>query len=202
MTYLVAYLAIGAVTLGVVLVTHRLARPTQSDLVQAMLESVDPARATLRHKLMHKVIAPALAGVLILVAWPVAVFMKVREMVAGRPVESAEEPEPAVFCVTRDHLLQEMTVEEIEMAEAVSDPLGAVPPLPFGHLNAAWSGFKSGLVQGDTIWRFAAQWDGEWGTPETREGYVIARGDGFGPYFLAVRRIMERPEAGETGATE
>ena len=77
-----------------------------------------------------------------------------------------------------------MTVEEIEIAEAVSDPLGAVPPLPFGHLNAAWSRFKSGLVQGDTIWRFAAQWDGEWGTPEIREGYVIARGDGFGPYFL------------------
>ena len=202
MIYVLAYLAVGAVTLGVVLVAHRLTRPPQSDLVQAVLESLDPARSTLRHKLMYKVVAPALAGVLILVAWPGAVFIKVREMLAGRADESGNKPAPVVFCVSREDLVCEMTVDEIEAAEAVSDPLGAVPPLPFGHLNAAWSRFRSGLAQSDTIWRFASVWEGDWGRPEIREGYVIARGDDLGPYLLTARRVVERAGAGELEVTE
>ena len=199
MTYFIAYLALGAVVLGIALISHRRANPPQSDFVREMMEAVDPERATLRYRLLHRLVVPALAGVLMLVAWPVAVFIKVREIVAGRPEEPEAAPEPAVFGVSRDDLLCEMTLEEVESAETISDPLGAVPSLPFGHLNAAWSRFRSGLAQGDTIWRFAALRDGEWGTRELREGYVMSRGDGLGPYFLTGRRLVERPEAREQG---
>lgn len=50
MTWLIAYLALGAVVLGIVLISHRRANPPQSDFVREMLEAVDPARATLRYK--------------------------------------------------------------------------------------------------------------------------------------------------------
>lgn len=146
MTYLVAYLALGAVTLAITLISDRRANPPQSDFVREMLEAVDPERATLRYKLMHRLVVPALAGILMLVAWPVAVFIKVREL--ANPKTAETEPEPEAFCVTREHLLRQTSVEEIEAIEAiemVSDPLGAVPPFPFGHLNGPWSRFKSGL---------------------------------------------------------
>jgi hypothetical protein len=195
-TWLIAYLVLGAVVLGIALVSHRLANPPQSDFVREMMEAVEPTRATLRYKLLHRLVVPALAGALMLVAWPAAVFIKVREMVAGKPAEA--EPEAAVFCVTHEHLLQETTVEEIETAEIVRDPLGAAPPLPFGHLNAAWSRFKCRLAPGDAVWRFSARWDEGWGRPEIREGYVVVRADGVGAHFETARRIVDSPASGSS----
>lgn len=196
MTWLIVYLALGAAVLGVALVSHRLANPPQSDFVREMLEAVDPARATLRYKLLHRLVVPALAGTLMLVAWPAAVFIKVREMAAGRPAET--EPEPAAFRVTREHLLRETTVEEIEKEEIVSDPLGAVPPLPFGHLNAMWSRFKSRLAPGDAVWRFSAHWKEGWGAPQVREGYVIVRSNDVGAHFETARRIVDSQASGSS----
>jgi hypothetical protein len=88
MTYLVAYLALGAVTLAITLISDRRANPPQSDFVREMLEAVDPERATLRYKLMHRLVVPALAGILMLVAWPVAVFIKVRELANPKTAET------------------------------------------------------------------------------------------------------------------
>lgn len=189
MTYLIAYLALGAVVLAIALISDRRANPPQSDFVREMLAAVDPERATLRYKLIHRLVVPALAGILMLVAWPVAVFMKVRELAVPRPVEAT--PEPAEFHVTREHLLREMSIEEIEKSEMVSDPLGAAPPLPFGHLNGPWSHFKSGLAPDNTVWYFSAPWDDGWGSPEVREGYVIVRTDGVGSHFMTARRIVD-----------
>jgi len=196
MTYLVAYLALGAIALVVALISHRRANPPQSDFTREMLEAIDPERATLRYKLMHRLVVPAFASILMLVAWPVAVFIKVRELAAPKPAEA--EPEPAEFCVTREHLLREMSIEEIEENEMVSDPLGAVPPLPFGHLNGPWSRFKSGLAADDTVWHFSATWDEGWGRSEVREGYVIVRTDGVGPYFVTAIRILDSAETLES----
>ncbi len=195
MTYLVAYLALGAIALAVALISHRWAHPPQSDFTREMFEAIDPERATLRYKLVHRLVVPALAGLLMLVGWPVAVFIKVRELVAPRPAE--EEPEPAEFCVAREHLLREMSVEEIEATEMVNDPLGAVPPLPFGHLNAPWSRFKAGLAADDRIWHFLAPWEEGWGRAEVREGYVVVRTDSVGPHFVTAIRIADDEEASE-----
>jgi hypothetical protein len=195
MTYLVAYLALGAVVLAVALISDRRANPPRSDFAREMLEAIDPERATLRYKLMDRLVVPALAGILMLVGWPVAVFIKVRELSAPKPTEA--EPEPTGFCVTREHLLREMSIEEIEATEMVSDPLGAIPPLPFGHLNDPWSRFKSGLAADDTVWHFSAPWNEGWGRAELREGYVIVRTDGVGPHFVTAIRILDSAETSE-----
>ena len=117
-------------------------------------------------------------------------------MAAGRPAEA--EPEPAAFRVTREHLLRETTVEEIEKEEIVSDPLGAVPPLPFGHLNAAWLRFKSRLAPGDVVWRLSAHGKEGWGAPQVREGYAIVRTDSVGAHFETARRIVDSPASGSS----
>ena len=55
------------------------------------------------------------------------------------------------------------------------DPLGAVPDLPFGHLNAAWEKLKAGMRPGDTVAVFVAHWE-EDGVMWERRGYAVIRG--------------------------
>lgn len=53
------------------------------------------------------------------------------------------------------HLLERLSVQQIELREQVDDPLHAVPPLPFGHLKAPW---------------FLP-----WGARDQRRGYALVR---------------------------
>ena len=75
----------------------------------------------------------------------------------------------------RSHLQERLTVPQIEAREVVTDPLGAFPNLPFGHLNAAWKSFINTAGVGDEIWSFTAPWQTTWGRKEVRAGYVIVR---------------------------
>lgn len=105
--------------------------------------------------------------------------------------EISEPGKEEEFAVEQEHLIAQQDLNEIEARERVTDPLGAVPELPFGHLNAAWLAFNAKLEPGDSFWTFSAQWKPSWGREEMREGYVIVRLDGIGPYFLTMRRILE-----------
>ena len=87
----------------------------------------------------------------------------------------AREREEAIFKVKSQHLLERLTVDEIEARELVQDPLNAVPKVPFGHLNAVWTQVRSAMQPGDELWSFTATWPGEYGSPELRKGYVLWR---------------------------
>jgi hypothetical protein len=101
-----------------------------------------------------------------------------------------------VFKVQRQHLLERLTVAQIEAREMVEDPLQAVPALPFGHLNAAWCDLVAGLAPGDECWSFSAQWSGDWRGPELRTGYVVwRRRKAVGHILTMVKRQEEMPEA-------
>ncbi len=75
----------------------------------------------------------------------------------------------------QQHLLERLTVDEIEAIEVVQDPLNAVPKVPFGHLHAVWSQVKEAMQPNDELWSFTATWPGEFGSPEPRKGYVLWR---------------------------
>ena len=49
------------------------------------------------------------------------------------------------FRIRRRDLRYAFTQAEIEARECVYDPLGAVPALPFGHLNPAWRRYADTL---------------------------------------------------------
>jgi hypothetical protein len=83
-------------------------------------------------------------------------------------------PAPPEFKVTREHLREVQSIESIETGARVFDPLGAVPDLPFGHLNAAWEKLKSGMQPGDTVATFIAPWE-EFGVMWKRSGYAVVR---------------------------
>ena len=185
--------------LGIALISHRRANPPQSDFVREMLEAVDPARATVRYRLLHRLVAPALAGALMLVAWPAAVFIKVREMVAGRPDEPEAAPEPVVFGVTRDDLLREMTRRGNRDSGDRQRPAGcgavpAVRPSQRGVVEVRSRDWRRATRSGG----LPRSGTGEWGAREIREGYVIVRSDDVGAHFETARRIVDSPASGSS----
>jgi len=98
------------------------------------------------------------------------------------------------FSVKCEHLQEHMTVPEIERCEVITDPLNAVPALPFGHLNSAWQTFLSdhanpawkAFINGRLeLWSFSARRQTQCGE-ELQSGYVVVRDGVPGPYFLTI----------------
>ena len=184
MIYLYWYLGVGAVVLAVVYGAHHLTKEKESDSLRELLEAVNPDRKKLSYRILNNIVAPVLAAILVVAVWPVAIYMKVKEMLQKK--ESNGFPEEREFAVEREHLLERMTVQEIEMREIVTDPLQAAPELPFGHLHAAWKDFLKGHAEGGELWSFSALWQTTWGRKELRSGYVLVENGSPGAHFLTV----------------
>lgn len=103
-----------------------------------------------------------------------------RREAADSTASKAEAPK---FQVRPEHVGLVMTVDEIEAAERVTDPLGAVPNLPFGHLNKAWRRFLSQMPAGGSLAHFSAEWTAPWGGQERLDGYVVVDGGRLGPFW-------------------
>jgi hypothetical protein len=185
---LYAYLGIGGALLASVLIHHLLTRKKRSAWVRAAMEAVEPERKTLRYKVLSDLAAPALAGVFIWALWPVALIMvakgKFDELQSEKVIRSrkaaAQRP-----VVELEDLIERTTIEQVETQEIISDPLGAVPPAPFGHLFAAWIKFRSQLLPNDEIWKFNSRTQTDWGKEEHTSGYAAIRGSKIVAHFVA-----------------
>ena len=84
--------------------------------------------------------------------WPLAVAFWVIEF-RPKPEKPARVPDPEdAFDIKSVHLLRTVTAAEAESQAIVTDPLGRVPALPFGHLNAGWLRLLAQMQEGDTLW--------------------------------------------------
>lgn len=126
----------------------------------------------------------AIAATLILL-WPIVLPAFGISEWSGRTgkQKERERKEAEIFQVQRSELLRPWTTAEVEAAELVQDPLGAVPAVSFGHLHQAWLRFRS-MAEGAAIWSFAAERPGYGAGIEKRVGYVAVRGDAIGPWFV------------------
>lgn len=197
MIYLTWYLAIGVVILLVVYLSHRLSTNPEikrtrelANIDREIKASIPRTKKTWRESLLDEFVLPLLAWIAILTAWPVALFMLAKDKLFPSEPDEPESIPEKIFSVARENLIRQMTVDEIEQQERVTDPMGAVPDLPFGHLNTAWSQFKNNLLPHDSIWSFAAQWTNEWERIEIREGYVVVRGNNIGSHILKSLRVL------------
>ncbi len=197
MIYLYWYLGFGAFVFVVVLGAHLQTKKKESDSFRDILNAMDPDREKLSYRILHNFVVPLLAFVAVVVGWPIAIFMKVKDMLGMDFNSGASAGEQREFSVGRDDFQERLSVEEIESRERVIDPLGAVPALPFGHLNSAWKTFLEGMGPDDAIWSFSANWT-RWGHKELRAGYVIVRGDIIGAHFQTVWKNVD--EEAETDA--
>ena len=169
MIYLYCYLGIGVAVLAVIYGAHRLKKDKESESLHEMLEALNPDREKLSYRILKNIVAPVLTATLVVAAWPVAAYMNVRMMLKKKAASVVEKERE--FAVEPQHLLERLTVQEIETREVVTDPLMAAPELPFGHLNAVWQEFLHGKADGDEVWSFSARWQTTWGRNELRSGY-------------------------------
>ena len=181
MIYLYWWIAIGIVILIVVLGPHLLTKKKESDSLRDLLDAANPERTKLSYRLLNNIVAPALGSVLIVVAWPVAIYMKAKELFPGR--NGAVGDTEREFAVESKHLRERLSVQELEQREIVDDPLKAVPSIPFGHLHQAWAMFLADLTEEAEVWSFDAQWENRWGQKEIRKGYVAMHDGSPGNYI-------------------
>ncbi len=126
----------------------------------------------------------AFAVVAIFVLWPLFVVPAIYDSVVQR---LRDRPKPAFKIVPRD-LGQALSIEAVEARERVEDPLGAVPALPFGHLNPAWVQFKAGLAPGSQLSPFSKVHKD--GIKERYVGYAEVGNDPVTRWFFTgIRRI-------------
>ena len=89
-----------------------------------------------------------------------------------------------VFAVTAADLGRAFSRTEIEARHLIDDPMGAVPHVPFGHLNAVWLGFVDQLEGSETLYAFEARWKEYSRWTQLRSGYVAVKGDAIGPFCI------------------
>lgn len=184
MIYLYWYLGIGGMVLAVAYAAHYLMKEKGSGPLSDLLEADNPDSEKLTYHIVKNIVAPVLTAAVVIAAWPVGVYLKVRSIFQKK--ESSRLPVESEFAVASEHLLERLTVEAIQQREIVIDPLGAVPELPFGHLNAAWRAFLQVKADDAELWSFAADWQSTWGGKEQRCGYVVVQNGAPGPYFQTI----------------
>ncbi|MED5493010.1 MAG: hypothetical protein VYD45_12935 [Pseudomonadota bacterium] len=176
MTYLYWYLGIGLlVGIGFSIRGAR-AYAKAPPITEVAAQALDPDWQPPKRRWLPLILVSSLI-------WPLLLLLPLLD----RPFE-ADDPIPE-FAVTKDYLLELLTVAEIEARERVFDPLGTVPDLPFGHLNTAWQDFLVQCEEGAEFRQFAADWDSGW-CRERREGYVeIVQGQP-GRFFMTVCKTL------------
>jgi hypothetical protein len=189
---LMLYLALGVLTLAVsggAHLWHHRHDEREPEWVESLAQEMNPERKKLWYRIRARVLGPVLTVIAMVLFWPAAWWMKCAEFLNERRL--AREREEAIFKVKPQHLLERLTVDEIEARELVQDPLNAVPKVPFGHLIAVWTQVKSAMQPGDELWSFTATWPGEFGSPELRKGYVLwRRGKPMG-HILTMCKALE-----------
>lgn len=176
MTYLYLYLGIGLlVGIGVSIRGAR-GYAEAPPITEVVAQALDPNWQPPKRRWLPFILISSLI-------WPVLLLI----LIVIPQLESVD-PVPE-FAVTEDHLLESLTVAEIEARERIFDPLCAVPDLPFGHLNTAWQDFLAQCQEGSEFRRFAADWCAGW-RRERREGYVEMVDGQPGRFFMTVCKTL------------
>lgn len=151
--WLSLYLAIGLpviILLRVLAVIKSKIQPNGSMLREIMqeLQGKDSPRVK-----WARVAGQLLMYPLILLIWPVVIWFLILDQCFSKKTDWKPDPEAAFNC-RRQHLIRVVLPEAAEAKAKVIDPLGRVPNLPFGHLNAGWCALLAGRQVGDTLWYF------------------------------------------------
>lgn len=188
MIYLYWYLGIGVVVVATLAVVRRVTRREQRAVIRGLLELANPKRKRLSYRILNDFIPSAIGFPFAVALWPGALIGELQEMRKRQRMPPPPEWRP--FAAQRTDLLEPLTVEAIERREAVIDPLGAVPELPFGHLNSAWKRFLARCPKDAELWSFSARWETSWGRVELCTGYVTVREGAPCVYFLTTRKDL------------
>jgi hypothetical protein len=145
-----AYFSVGQIILIYFGIKSWIEYRERSDFIKSVQEMMG-SKPTLKDQIKTYVMY-FLAGIIILVAWPVFVawvsydkYKEYRDMLERR--------KPQFFC-KNEYLIKKISAIEAEQDSLVIDPLGMAPSIPFGHLNAAWREFLAKIEGSDEMWLY------------------------------------------------
>lgn len=171
------YLAIGILATMILLLVGQINKRTRpADSADFSSRILQNHQKGLLENLFYKAVLPVLVFTMMILIWPVAVpYLMWTALKKNTTIDEWHDGSPAkAFEVRREHLVVELTLDEVEKRERVYDPLGMVPDLPFGFLNDRWVLFMSEIESTDEIWSFSARWSGDW-RDDLRQGYALIR---------------------------
>lgn len=168
---------------------------TDSDDVIWKVLSANPAYQTITIRILEKLIVPMFLGAFLIAFWPIALYMKYKTLTGEKEYVVMEEEHK--FKVIHGDLLKQVSIQQVENLENVIDPLGAVPDLPFGHLNSAWVQFIEKVEDGDMLWSFTSIYTPGCGNSELRMGYTVVCEGVIGPWFISTMRTLDKEQEDE-----
>lgn len=180
MMWIYGYLLIGSVTGAIYGVKNLLERPSFE--VREVFRVMDSS-LTLKQRIWSGVVEPLVMVVGAVLIWPLLWWMQIEDWreKSHRVPYKFDEP----FKLKASDLIAQTNIEVVEQGAFVKDPLGAVPPLPFGHLNAAWKKFLQARPEGAELWTFESE-ELVYGDThlQLQAGYVWVDGQVLEPLFL------------------
>ena len=185
MGYLTGYLSLGVLALIAIGADHLVRCRGRAYKRGKLAEQLRRRRQSLLSIVIERVAAPIAVAIGIIVAWPLAAVFAIHFF--RKRAEASDHVEASrvkAFCVEREHLIEPVTLEDIERRELVFDPLKAVPKKPFGHLNTAWQVFLERVLPTDQLWSFEAPWREYGGATVQRMGYASVRDNQVSAFFI------------------
>ena len=124
-------------------------RPSQfaKDLLRALGQE-----KSLTDRLLN-ILVYSIAVICIALGWPLFGIWAILQSHKEAALE-IERNKPDFNCLPV-HLISKVDPHDAEITSYVIDPLGMVPPLPFGHLNQGWVNFLAEMLEpDDEMWSF------------------------------------------------
>lgn len=184
------YLLLGLCALPIMAFEWWRKRSETNEELENLIARINNPHPVWHERLRDKVLGPMLAILAMYLLWPLYIGLWLRnKWVETRP-EQEPEPRPPKpkFAVSAADLGMAFSRTEIEAQNRIDDPMGAVPPLPFGHLNPVWVRFVDKLEGDETLYSFDAPWR-HWGN-EQRRGYVAVK-NGIPGQFIITEIIAQ-----------
>jgi len=125
--------------------------------------------------------------ILFCLIWPIALVIAAHATFIDTPAPHYNSDEPSFTC-QKDSLIKQVNPLEVEEASYISDPLGRVPNLPFGHLHQGWINLLAQLEPTDQLWSF--QTKGEAIDPGELPKYVKPRNAKSGFAIVRDKKVV------------
>lgn len=181
--YLMSYIGIG-ICIGIAMFIYQYR--SSSDFERSIEEAIH-GRRSWHYRLRERLVIPCTI-ILIAICWPLALVFLIKELMPEKHRDNKTIVEYP-FIARNQFLFDEKSIESIEAENIYSDPLDAVPKIPFGHLNSGWELFKSKMLDGDKVHVFKTPKNttyGKYGSSleDDVHGYALVRNEEIVAEFI------------------
>ena len=193
--YALIYLCCGLAFCTLILIANRIDRHRESSFVRDGMNALNSWRKDFFYRLFDDFFIPVLVYCSVMLFWPVALWFKVKAKFfkTATPIKRTPLVEVKEFVLSPTELIREVSVQEVERTNFISDPMEAVPNLPFGHCNAQWVTLRDSIKANETLWEFESS-RSELEGSEMMWGYAVKAEDGSIERFMTTGWKIELPQ--------